>query len=113
MSNLRRIRRRTNSRKIIKGRGFLEYVRRKISQGREWAKRKLPAVVSNVKQVGKRHLEDLVKNGLPLNKEELLRRGKNLAGDVAGAVREGVRGSGKLKRLRNFSLPPAKRLRYR
>lgn len=113
VSNLRRIRRRSNKRRIIRGNGFLDFLRKRVGQGKQWLKDKLPGVLQGVKEVGGRHLQDLVKSGIPLNKQELLNRGKSFAKDAFSETKSRLKGEGKLHRVRKFPYPAAKRLRYR
>lgn len=114
--NLRRIRRRTNRRSIIKGQGFISFLRRKARQVRDYAKRKLPSVAESLKTVGKRHWDELRSGGIPTDVEELKKRGRRLAGDALAATRSALTGSGsynRISRMRPYRYrPPIRRSRY-
>lgn len=93
-SNLRQIRRRTNKRKIIKGYGLLDYIRKKGRSLKSWAQRKIPQVFEGLKRVGKRHWEELKEGGIPLNKEQLYSRARSLGNDLVTSARRSLTGSG-------------------
>lgn len=104
VANLRRIRRRTNKRRIIKGQGFLDFIRRKYRQGiskvKEWGRNKLPQIAEGIKDVGRRHWSELKQKGIPLSKDELLERARNVGKDVLSTTRSKLVGSGGLRRHR-------------
>lgn len=97
--NVRRLRRRSNRRRVIKGYGFLDFIKRKYRKFKEWGKRKIPSVLQGLKDVGKKHWNEIKESGIPLQKDELLRRGRALASDAVSSTRSQLFGSG-LKRLR-------------
>lgn len=113
--NLRRIRRRTRKRAIIKGQGFLDFLRRRtrsaISKIRDWGRSKLPELAEGIKDVGKRHWKEIKEKGIPVSKDELLSRAKSLGRDVLTTTRGKLTGSGGLKRQRFVPFRPLKRRR--
>lgn len=113
MANLRRIRRRSKKRSIIKGQGFLDFIRRRFRQGvskvKEWGARKLPQIAEGIKDVGQKHWRDIKEKGIPLSKDELLGRAKSIGRDVLSTTRSKLTGSGGLKRHRFVPFRPNKR----
>lgn len=115
VANLRRIRRRTRKRSIIKGQGFLDFIRRRFRQGvskiKDWGSRKLPEIAEGIKDVGRKHWRDVRQRGIPLNKDELVDRAKNFGRDVVSTTRSKILGSGGLKRYRFVPNSYSKRMR--
>lgn len=102
--NLRRIRRRTRKRSIIKGQGFLDFIRRRFRQGysklKDWGRAKLPMIAEGIKDVGRKHWKEIKEKGIPVSKDEVLARAKRLGSDVLSTARSKLVGSGNLKRHR-------------
>lgn len=112
VSNLRRIRRRSNKRKIIKGQGFLEYVRKYLRRAKEWGRQRVPALTEGLRDLAERQLKDIGETGIPRSKEEWKERGKNLAKETGRTIRKSLFGSGKRRLFAEPYRIPGKRLRY-
>lgn len=104
VANLRRIRRRTRKRAIIKGQGFLDFIRRKYRQGvakvKEWGQRKLPEIAEGIKDVGRKHWKEIKEKGIPVSRDQFVQRAKDIGRDVLSTTRSKITGSGGLKRQR-------------
>ncbi len=102
---IRQLKRKSNKRRIIKGYGIKDKIIKYYNLARTKLKKNIPKAWNAVKRVGKKHVREILNQGIPINKESLINRGKNFAREAFQEARRDISGEGRLRRLRQSYAP--------
>lgn len=102
---IRYLKRRSRKRRIIKGYGIVDKVRNYFARQRDRLKRNIPKAWKSVKRVGKKHIGQVLRGEVPLDKQSLLSKGKDFAREAFREARQDLSGEGRAARLRQAFAP--------